>query len=189
MDSQLIWVRDSENGYIKAKICEIGGQGFEVQPLDKKFPKKHYLFDETFPACESDAVDHDDCCELMFLNEATLLDNIRNRYFKDKIYTYIANILIAINPYKEIKDLYSSGLVKKYKNRSLGELEPHVFAIADKAVRDMRVFKQSQSIIVSGESGTGKTESTKYILKYLCEAAATGAIEQKILDANPILGK
>ena len=69
-------------------------------------------------------------------------------------------------------------------------MPPHVFAIADKAFRDMKVLKQSQSIIVSGESGAGKTESTKYILKYLCDnfgTSAGGALEQKILNANPIL--
>lgn len=87
----------------------------------------------------------------MFLNEATFLDNLRTRYFKDKIYviffikhsiplliasfnknilqTYVANILIAVNPYKEIRDLYSDGTIVKYKGKSLGELPPHVFAI------------------------------------------------------------
>ena len=74
--------------------------------------------------------------------------------------------------------------------KSLGTMPPHVFAIADKAFRDMKVLKSSQSIIVSGESGAGKTESTKYILKYLCDnfgISAGGALEQKILNANPIL--
>lgn len=93
----------------------------------------------------------------MFLNEATFLDNLRTRYFKDKIYvsivliihlpswpanysvskfifvfsfqTYVANILIALNPYKEIKELYADSTIKKYNGRSLGELSPHVFAI------------------------------------------------------------
>jgi myosin-6 len=68
-------------------------------------------------------------------------------------------------------------------------MPPHVFAIADKAFRDMKVLKQSQSIIVSGESGAGKTESTKYILKYLCDnfGKHAGSLEEKILNANPIL--
>lgn len=66
--------------------------------------------------------------------------------------TYVANILIALNPYKEIKDLYSDAAIKRYNGKSLGELPPHVFAIADKAIRDMRVLKLCQSIIVSGET-------------------------------------
>ena len=86
-------------------------------------------------------------------------------------------------------ELYSKDTIKKYQGKSLGREPPHIFAIADKAFRDMKVFKQSQSIIVSGESGAGKTESTKHLLRYLCETygAAVGPIEQKILDANPIL--
>lgn len=106
-----------------------------------------------------------------------------------------------MNPYRDIPELYGPTTIKKYNGRSLGELPPHVFAIgrnfflqlplviifffisADKAIRDMRVLKASQSIIVSGESGAGKTESTKYLLKYLCYSQdSAGPIEQKILD-------
>jgi myosin-6 len=97
----------------------------------------------------------------MYLNEATLLHNVNLRYAKDKIYTYVANILVAVNPYKDIKNLYSGSTIKAYDGKSLGTMPPHVFAIADKAFRDMKVMKQSQSVIVSGESGAGKTESTK----------------------------
>ncbi|XP_058443586.1 myosin heavy chain 95F isoform X1 [Malaya genurostris] len=186
-DSQLVWARDSHQGYIQGRITEIGADEYEVQPLDSKQPRRNCILEDIFASCEA-VSDHDDNCELMFLNEATLLDNIKNRYYKDKIYTYVANILIAVNPYKEIRDLYSKATIKRYNGKSLGELPPHVYAIADKAIRDMRVLKVSQSIIVSGESGAGKTESTKYLLRYLCDAAATaGPIEQKILDANPIL--
>jgi len=187
VDSQLVWVRDSTEGYIQGHISEIGPAEFEVVPIDRKYQKRICSVDDIFPSCDGPQ-DHDDNCELLFLNEATFLENLKTRYFKDKIYTYVANILIALNPYKEIKDLYSDTAIKRYNGKSLGELPPHVFAIADKAIRDMRVLKVSQSIIVSGESGAGKTESTKYLLKYLCHSlAAAGPIEQKILDANPIL--
>ncbi|XP_055381599.1 myosin heavy chain 95F isoform X4 [Condylostylus longicornis] len=187
MDKQVVWARDPIEGYIKARISEIGNNEFEVTPLDSKYSKRQCHIDDIYPSCEL-IEDRDDNCELMLLNEATFLDNLKTRYYKDKIYTYVANILIAVNPYREIKDLYSSATIKKYSGRSLGELPPHVFAIADKAIRDMRVLKSSQSIIVSGESGAGKTESTKYLLKYLCHSHdGAGPIEQKILDANPVL--
>ncbi|KXJ78953.1 hypothetical protein RP20_CCG002831 [Aedes albopictus] len=167
-DSQLVWARDSQAGYIQGRISEIGAHEYEVQPVDSKQPKRNCILEDIFPSCEA-VSDHDDNCELMFLNEATLLDNIKNRYYKDKIYTYVANILIAVNPYKEIRDLYSKNTIKRYNGRSLGELPPHVYAIADKAIP---LYAQD----------------TKYLLKYLCDVAATaGPIEQKILDANPIL--
>ena len=146
--------------------------------------------------------------------------------------TYVANILIAVNPYFEIKRYYTTETIKSYKGKSLGTMAPHVFAIgawcckqtltittatfvidvlvrstppmllllflvtvdrpthrlvvADKAYRDMKVLKQSQSIIVSGESGAGKTESTKYILKYLVDNWGThaGPIEDRIVECE-----
>ncbi|KAM7534154.1 hypothetical protein Aperf_G00000109723 [Anoplocephala perfoliata] len=126
---------------------------------------------------------------LIILNEATLLENVKRRYLKDEIYTYVANILIAVNPYYEIKGLYSRQMIEKYKGKSLGTLPPHPFAIADKAFRDMRMQKESQAIIVSGESGAGKTETTKHVLRYLTEGygADAGVIEQRIIDSNPLL--
>ncbi|XP_041970187.1 myosin heavy chain 95F isoform X2 [Aricia agestis] len=188
IDKQLVWVRDGTEGFVLARLQDLMGEEADVIPLDNRHQRRVAAFDDIFPAGDP-AKEVDDNCELMFLNEATLLNNILNRYKKNKIYTYVANILLAVNPYTDIPDMYSSSTIKKYQGRSLGELPPHVFAIADKAFRDMKALKQSQSIIVSGESGAGKTESTKYILKYLCDlwAQAAGPIEQKILDANPIL--
>uniref|UniRef100_A0A8C8SES4 Unconventional myosin-VI n=1 Tax=Pelusios castaneus TaxID=367368 RepID=A0A8C8SES4_9SAUR len=102
--------------------------------------------------------------------------------------TYVANILIAVNPYFDIPKLYSLETIKKYQGKSLGTLPPHVYAIADKAFRDMKVLKMSQSIIVSGESGAGKTENTKFVLRYLTESYGTGQdIDDRIVEANPLL--
>ncbi|XP_077297660.1 myosin heavy chain 95F jaguar isoform X2 [Arctopsyche grandis] len=188
MDKQVVWARDPNDCFILAKIHELLGDDVEIVPIDPKFNKRTCSYGDLFPAGDYSR-DVDDNCNLMFLNEPTLLNNVQSRYKKDKIYTYVANILIAVNPYKEIRNLYSSETIKKYHGASLGKLPPHVFAIADKSFRDMKSMKQSQSIIVSGESGAGKTESTKYILKYLCDlwAAGAGPVEQKILDANPVL--
>ncbi|XP_050304042.1 myosin heavy chain 95F isoform X2 [Anthonomus grandis grandis] len=184
---ELVWARDHTEGFVLARITELTNDGAEVVPLDPKYPKKVLSFSDIFRANVEKDRDYDDNCEMMFLNEGSLLHNIRTRYYKNKIYSYVANILIAVNPYKDIPELYSSKTIKAYHGRSLGELPPHVFAIADKAFRDMKIFKQSQSIIVSGESGAGKTESTKHLLKFLCEGGGAGPIEQKIIDANPIL--
>ncbi|KAL1510024.1 hypothetical protein ABEB36_004680 [Hypothenemus hampei] len=184
---ETVWARDHTEGFVLANISEITADGAEVVPLESKFSKRILPFSDIFRATLDNDRDYDDNCEMMFLNEGSLLNNIRVRYYKNKIYSYVANILIAVNPYKEIPELYSSKTIKTYQGKSLGEMPPHVFAVADKAFRDLRVFKQSQSIIVSGESGAGKTESTKHLLKFLCEGGGAGPIESKILDANPIL--
>ncbi|KAK3097679.1 hypothetical protein FSP39_012037 [Pinctada imbricata] len=190
MDSgKKVWVPHPTEGYKLGRIVDIGSDTLTIEPFDAPGTTINAIYDRTYPAEEYDNKDVEDNCALMYLNEATLLHNMRIRYMKNQIYTFTANILIAINPYYEIHDLYSSNTIKKYQGKSLGTLPPHVFAIADKAFRDMKVSKQSQSIIVSGESGAGKTESTKYILKYLTESWGThiNQLEQRILESNPLL--
>ncbi|PNF18978.1 Myosin heavy chain 95F [Cryptotermes secundus] len=190
MERQKVWVPDPVEGFVLGTIHDIGHNGeATIFTTDSKHSKLTYNLERVYYAEQHDKADVEDNCALMYLNPATLLSNIRTRYKKDKIYTFVANILIAVNPYCEIKDLYSSKTIKSYQGKSLGVLPPHVFSIADKSFRDMKVMKQSQSIIVSGESGAGKTESTKYLLRYLCELWGTtaGPIEQKILDANPVM--
>ncbi|XP_035466404.2 unconventional myosin-VI isoform X1 [Scophthalmus maximus] len=143
---------------------------------------------QVFPAEDDVNKLVDDNCSLMYLNEATLLNNVRVRYNKDHIYTYVANILIAVNPYYDIPKLYGPDTIKSYQGKSLGTLPPHVYAIADKAYRDMKVLKMSQSIIVSGESGAGKTENTKFVLRYLTTTYGSGQdIDERIVEANPLL--
>ncbi|KAL8606769.1 Unconventional myosin-VI [Nucella lapillus] len=184
-----VWVPHPTEGFKLGRIVDIGSDSITVEPFDAPGTTINSLYDRTFPAEEYDNKDTEDNCALMYLNEGTLLNNIRIRYMKNQIYTLTANILIAINPYFEIPELYSSATVKKYHGKSLGTLPPHVYAIADKAFRDMKVSKASQSVIVSGESGAGKTESTKYILRYLTEnwGSNSGPIEQRILESNPLL--
>jgi myosin-6 len=191
-DGKKVWVPHPLDGFRLGRIVDIGSDGVTVELVDSSRPSSQRVnasFDSTFPADEYDNKDVEDNCSLMYLNEATLLNNIRLRYKKNCIYTYVANILIALNPYFDVPELYSSPTIKSYLGKSLGTMPPHVFAIADKAYRDMRVLKYNQSIIVSGESGAGKTESTKYILKYLTECWGThaGPIEQRIIQSNPLL--
>merc|ERR1711936_874828 len=146
-----VWVADSSGSFVLGRIVELGEDGPTVQPSDESLPALTAGYDQVYPAEEDDMKEVDDNCSLMYLNEATLLNNVRLRYAKDKIYTYVANILVAVNPYFDIRDLYSPSTIKSYYGKSLGTMPPHVFAIADKAFRDMKVLKQSQSVIVSGE--------------------------------------
>ncbi|XP_074658425.1 myosin-VIIa-like [Tubulanus polymorphus] len=121
------------------------------------------------------------------LHESGILRNLYIRYKDNLIYTYTGSILVAVNPY-QILPIYTSEQIKMYRDRKIGELPPHIFAIADNSYYNMRRYSQDQCIIISGESGAGKTESTKLILQFL--AAISGQhswIEQQILEANPIM--
>ena len=147
----------------------------------------------------------EDMISLGDLHEAGILRNLLIRYNENVIYvspaslclvfvnridlcqTYTGSILVAVNPY-QILPIYTVEQIKLYKDRKIGELPPHIFAIGDNAYNNMKRYRQDQCIIISGESGAGKTESTKLILQYL--AAISGQhswIEQQILEANPIL--
>uniref|UniRef100_A0A4W5LXA8 Unconventional myosin-VI n=1 Tax=Hucho hucho TaxID=62062 RepID=A0A4W5LXA8_9TELE len=187
-DGKPVWAPHPTDGFQLGMIVDIGADTLAIEPLNQKGKTFLAPMNQVFPA-EEDVNKHmEDNCSLMYLNEGTLLNNIRVRYSKDKIYTYVANILIAVNPYYDIPKLYAPETIKSYRGRSLGTLPPHVYAIADKAYRDMRVLKMSQSIIVSGESGAGKTENTKFVLRYLTTSYGTGQdIDERIVEANPLL--
>uniref|UniRef100_A0A8C8GBE1 Unconventional myosin-VI n=1 Tax=Oncorhynchus tshawytscha TaxID=74940 RepID=A0A8C8GBE1_ONCTS len=170
-DGKPVWAPHPADGFQLGTIVDIGANSLTIEPLKQGQKVGDHM-----------------SCSLMYLNEATLLNNIRVRYSKDKIYTFVANILIAVNPYVDLPKLYAPETIKQYHGRSLGTLPPHVYAIADKAYRDMRVLKMSQSIIVSGESGAGKTENTKFVLRYLTMSYGTGQdIDERIVEANPLL--
>ncbi|XP_069752500.1 unconventional myosin-VIIa-like [Narcine bancroftii] len=129
----------------------------------------------------------DDMIQIEDLKEAGMLRNLHIRYRDNVIYTYTGSILVALNPYQQLP-IYTSEQIILYTNRRIGELPPHIFAIADNCYFNMRKANRDQSCIISGESGAGKTESTKLILKFL--AAVSGRhhwIEQQVLEANPIL--
>ena len=101
--------------------------------------------------------------------------------------TYTGSILVAINPY-QLLPVYDQAHINRYKDKKIGEESPHIFAIADNAYYFMKRGQRNQCVIISGESGAGKTESTKLILSFL--AAVSGQhswIEQQILEANPIM--
>ncbi|XP_024985246.1 myosin-6-like [Cynara cardunculus var. scolymus] len=187
-----VWLEDPEVAWIDADVLEINDPNIKVKcsngkelvinasnvyPKDPEFPKNGV----------------DDMTKLAYLHEPGVLQNLKSRYDNDEIYTYTGNILIAVNPFKRIPQLYEKDIMAKYKGAALGELSPHPYAIAHAAYRQMVNEEISQSILVSGESGAGKTESTKNLMQYLAfmggrpSSEGRRSVEQQVLESNPVL--
>ncbi|XP_045408713.1 unconventional myosin-IXb isoform X9 [Lemur catta] len=133
--------------------------------------------------------DFDDLCNLPKLTEDNLLKNLKHRFLQQKIYTYAGSILVAINPFKFLP-IYNPKYVKMYENQQLGKLEPHVFALADVAYYAMLRKQVNQCIVISGESGSGKTQSTNFLIHCLTALSQKGyasGVERTILGAGPVL--
>ncbi|XP_055677962.1 unconventional myosin-IXa-like isoform X2 [Lutzomyia longipalpis] len=135
--------------------------------------------------------EYPDLCQLPDLNESTLLENLRQRFDAGHIYTYVGSILIAVNPFK-FHPIYNPKYVRLYQNQKVGPiLPPHIFAIADNAYYCMLKEKRNQCVVISGESGSGKTESTNFLLHHLTALSQKGShgsgVEQTILSAGPVL--
>ncbi|XP_047386478.1 unconventional myosin-IXb isoform X16 [Sciurus carolinensis] len=133
--------------------------------------------------------DFDDLCNLPELTEDNLLKNLKHRFLQQKIYTYAGSILVAINPFKFLP-IYNPKYVKMYENQQLGKLEPHVFALADVAYYAMLRKRVNQCIVISGESGSGKTQSTNFLIHCLTALSQKGyasGVERTILGAGPVL--
>ncbi|CAI8614438.1 unnamed protein product [Vicia faba] len=187
-----IWLEDSDVAWIDGEVLEINGEQIKVLCTSGKTvvvkASSIYHKDTEVPPCGVD-----DMTKLAYLHEPGVLNNLRSRYEINEIYTYTGNILIAVNPFIKLPHLYDSHMMAQYRGAAFGELSPHPFAVADAAYRLMINDGISQSILVSGESGAGKTESTKLLMRYLAYmgrrvAVAEGrTVEQKVLESNPVL--
>ncbi|CAK8994536.1 unnamed protein product [Durusdinium trenchii] len=133
-----------------------------------------------------------DNTSLVYLNDATILQNLKARHQADDIYTYTASVLLAVNPYHDIEGLYGPEQCARYRGKHIGALPPHPYAIADAAYRALVREHRNQGFIISGESGAGKTETAKIVMQYLGYVSGssnniTAQIQQRILQAQPIL--
>ncbi|XP_052387601.1 myosin VIIAa [Carassius gibelio] len=168
------------------KLCDSG----QIQVLDDE-GTEHWISPQNAtnikPMHPTSIHGVEDMIRLGDLNEAGILRNLLIRYREHLIYTYTGSILVAVNPY-QLLPIYTADQIRLYTNKKIGEMPPHIFAIADNCYFNMQRNNKDQCCIISGESGAGKTESTKLILQFL--AAISGQhswIEQQVLEANPIL--
>ncbi|KAI5588109.1 hypothetical protein BDE02_05G074300 [Populus trichocarpa] len=176
------WFQLSNGDWELGKILSTSGTESVISPPDGKVLK---VKTESLVPANPDILDGvDDLMQLSYLNEPSVLYNLQYRYNRDMIYTKAGPVLVAINPFKEVP-LYGNNYIEAYKNKSMES--PHVYAITDTAIREMIRDEVNQSIIISGESGAGKTETAKIAMQYLAALGGGSGIEYEILKTNPIL--
>ena len=186
-----VWVRDQDvnnpDVFVLAKLQGIAGRNCQVQVVATK---ECFETDAYFPANPPDQL-HSDHTALLHLSDATLLANTKARYIEDDIYTYVGPILVSVNPFKYIPRLYAPDLMNECKKFAPGHPErpAHTFSMAEAAFRQLAKTGTSQSLVVSGESGAGKTEVNKQCMNYLTWRASAehSDLATRILQSNPIL--
>ncbi|XP_058472380.1 unconventional myosin-Ib isoform X3 [Solea solea] len=124
------------------------------------------------------------------LSEDSFIDNLKNRFDHNEIYTYIGSVVISMNPYRSLP-IYTPDKVEEYRNRNFYELSPHIYALADEAYRSLRDQDKDQCILITGESGAGKTEASKLVMSYVAAVCGRGQevnkVKEQLLQSNPVL--
>ncbi|KAK5637013.1 hypothetical protein RRF57_012725 [Xylaria bambusicola] len=190
-----VWLKDPQAAFVKGWVVEETGDGRLLVQCDDGSQREvdSESVDKVNPAKFDKA---NDMAELTHLNEASVVHNLHMRYQADLIYTYSGLFLVTVNPYCPLP-IYSNDYVNMYKGRSREDTKPHIFAMADEAFRNLVNEGENQSILVTGESGAGKTENTKKVIQYLAAVAYSESpiktrgqrsnLSEQILCANPIL--
>ncbi|XP_061741310.1 myosin-9-like isoform X2 [Nerophis ophidion] len=189
---KLVWVPSERLGFEAGSVKEERGDEYMVELADsgKKIRVNKDDIQKMNPPKFSKV---EDMAELTCLNEASVLHNLKERYYSGLIYTYSGLFCVVINPYKNLP-IYSEEIVEMYKGKKKHEMPPHIYAITDISYRSMMQDREDQSILCTGESGAGKTENTKKVIQYLAHVASShknkkdqGELEKQLLQANPIL--
>ncbi|XP_054741862.1 myosin heavy chain, muscle isoform X23 [Anastrepha obliqua] len=188
------WVPDEKEGYLlgeikatKGDIVSVGLPGGETK--DFKADKVEKTNPPKFEKVE-------DMADMTVLNTPCVLHNLRQRYYSKLIYTYSGLFCVAINPYKRYP-VYTNRCAKMYRGKRRNEVPPHIFAISDGAYVDMLTNHVNQSMLITGESGAGKTENTKKVIAYFATVGAStkkdesqknkGSLEDQVVQTNPVL--
>ncbi|XP_038854485.1 unconventional myosin-Vc-like [Salvelinus namaycush] len=190
-----VWIPDAEHVWKSAEILrdfKPGEEALELQledgtemvyPLDKSSPQLPHLRNPNI------LVGSNDLTALSYLHEPAVLHNLKVRFVESNIiYSYCGIILVAVNPYKQLH-IYGDAVIQAYSGQNMGAMDPHIFAVAEEAYKQMARNNKNQSVIVSGESGAGKTVSARYVMRYFAMVSKSGSktrVEDKVLASNPI---
>ncbi|CAJ1053644.1 myosin-9-like isoform X1 [Xyrichtys novacula] len=196
---KLVWIPSEKLGFEAGSVKEEQGDECVVELADsgKKVKVNKDDIQKMNPPKFNKV---EDMAELTCLNEASVLHNLKERYYSGLIYTYSGLFCVVVNPYKYFP-IYSEDIVNMYKGKKRHEMPPHIYAITDTAYRSMMQDREDQAILCTGESGAGKTENTKKVIQYLAYIASShkskkdqgsavlshGELEKQLLQANPIL--
>ncbi|KAJ8002543.1 hypothetical protein DPEC_G00160000 [Dallia pectoralis] len=190
-----VWIPDTEHVWKSAEILRDFRPGDETLQLQLEDGTEIlYPLDTASlqlpPLRNPDIlVGENDLTALSYLHEPAVLHNLKVRFVESKIiYTYCGIILVAVNPYKQLH-IYGDAVIHAYSGQNVGDMDPHIFAVAEEAYKQMARNKKNQSIIVSGESGAGKTVSARYAMRYFAVVSKSGSktrVEDKVLASNPI---
>uniref|UniRef100_A0A4W3KIF6 Myosin VC n=1 Tax=Callorhinchus milii TaxID=7868 RepID=A0A4W3KIF6_CALMI len=190
-----VWIPDSDNVWKSAEITSNYKKESEVLNLELEdgtelqYPVD--LINTLLPPLRNPdiLVGENDLTALSYLHEPAVLHNLRVRFVDSKlIYTYCGIILVAINPYKQVP-IYGDAIIHAYSGQNMGDMDPHIFAVSEEAYKQMARNNKNQSIIVSGESGAGKTVSARYAMRYFAtvsKSSSKACVEDKVLASNPI---
>ena len=166
-----VWVPHDTEGFALANIVSERDDDLEVVLADtgKRF---HVNKDDVQKTNPSKFNKVEDMAELTCLNEASVLHNLKERYYSGLIYTYSGLFCVVVNPYRRLS-IYNDNNIELYKGKKRHEVPPHIFAVTDNAYRSMLQDREDQSILCTGESGAGKTENTKKVIQYLAYVASS----------------
>uniref|UniRef100_A0A8C5AUH6 Myosin VC n=1 Tax=Gadus morhua TaxID=8049 RepID=A0A8C5AUH6_GADMO len=192
---RIVWVPDPKHVWKSAEIIRdfhLGNSVLDLRLEDgTEYQFKVDLESPLLPHLRNPdiLVGENDLTALSYLHEPAVLHNLRVRFVESKIiYTYCGIILVAVNPYKQLH-IYGDAVIQAYSGQNMGDMDPHIFAVAEEAYKQMARNRKNQSIIVSGESGAGKTVSARYAMRYFAVVSKSGSktrVEDKVLASNPI---
>merc|ERR1739848_309322 len=191
---KFVWVPKSEELYVKSELVEVkDGKATCKRICDGKevVLSEETMLDEMVNPAKYDKIE--DMANMTYLNEASVLFNLRDRYAVFMIYTYSGLFCVTVNPYKMLP-VYGQKMIDCYRGKRKTEMPPHLYCVADNAYQAMLMDRHNQSMLITGESGAGKTVNTKKVIQYFSMVAASGTVdpnkqslEDQIVAANPAM--